>query len=304
MGHNLAYIVNRQPLIERDSRLRALRLSLIVYAMFSIVGVHAEPLPNARLSPTSDPVISTDAIGFQMLHYTDGRGVDLRLSLAGLPVGAYDVFQRNNALMSAPFNIARSRVDYVGSFAVTIAGQLTVQYGPCSDCRWELYNAYNKVTVIVTAITQERDFTYCPTSIQPFNNNTANKASVFTGLPETVKARYLQRGFVDTLPFRGIAQPYGFLNGIGWNSSSSISGVWGGGTHDDANYAAGVQLLGEYIATNVVGLNRAYMMVSAADNSNQCGFGGAPPSILYSAHAPSDGLTADDQGHMTLEWQD
>jgi len=111
---------------------------------------------------------------------------------------------------------------------------------------------------------------------------------------EVVEVFYQQRGF-DNLP----AGAYGVLNGIGWDSTSVVSGTWGGGTHDDVNYAGYASLIAHTVQKDVVGLHTATMLIGAAKNSAGC-----PQNVVNSANTIPVGAnyTPDNQGHMTIEW--
>ena len=103
---------------------------------------------------------------------------------------------------------------------------------------------------------------------------------------------YQQRGFLNTL-----SGSYGLLNGVGWNSISIISGIWGGGTQDQNQFAGGVTLIGKYVNNTAVGVNVATMLVGAAVNS------ASRLSVIYSANSSNPNYTPDDQVLMTIRWR-
>lgn len=226
---------------------------------------NAQPLPNARLSLTSQPVMVADVIGVSTLHYTDGS-TDLTASISGFAVGAYDVFIDAGVFRFAPMNVARSDGHYVGSINVSVAGQLTAHFSEDYNRKFEVYNAYNQRTLILRVITQERGLLYCPTNQypawQPFNNNALNRGTIITGLPEAVEVTYYQSGFLNTQ-----SGAYGLLNAIGWNSTTAPSGPNGGGAHDDINFVGGVRMIALYDEPAATGVNVATMLVGAAVNS-------------------------------------
>jgi hypothetical protein len=268
---------------------------LIIVLSLLITPIYAQSIPHAYLSGSSDPKATINT-PFSILHYSNGINVDLILNISNYAIGAYDIFEVGGVLSSAIFNPIRSMTNYIGSINISVAGQLTTRNDPCFACKWEIYNAYNQRHITMMVITQELNMSYCPSNpysvMQPFNNNPNNSGSIFTGLKETVTAFYQQRSFDNST-----LGAYGILNGIGWDSNSIVSGTWGGGTHDDINYAGYASLIAHMVQKDVIGLHTATMLIGAAKNSSGC-----PQNQVNSANTSGVNYTTDDQGHLIIEW--
>lgn len=252
-------------------------------------------IPNARLSPVSNsPRVATDVTS-STLYYTDGISNNISLNISALTIGQYDVFYQAGALTTATLNLGRTMTFYVGSINVSVAGQVTCNISVMPLAKWEVYNAYYQRKITVIGTTQELDFQYCPTnssnSMQPFNNNTNNCAFCFTGLAEDVEVVYLNRNQPNSL-----SGAYGILTGIGWNSTSVVSGIWGGGTHDDSNFAGGALNTCKHIHRAATGLNTVTMLVGAALNSANHN------SVIYSRITPTANSTVDTHCQLTISW--
>jgi len=254
---------------------------------------HGEPLPNARLSISSDPLASSDTPS-STIHYTDGLAVDQTLDISAFAIGDYDVFQSAGALSTSG-----AAADYIGGFHISVAGQVTTSASIDYDRKWEIWNAFNKRRLALQVTTQERSTQYCPTAqysssnynVGPINNNALNRGAVYTGRKENIRLVYQQRGFMTTANSHMALKLFA---GIGWNSQTVISGVWGGGTIDDTAQAEGKTLIGRYIALNAVGYNTVTMLVAAVCRNA----GVVYAQFFNSSAAPQLG----DQALLWIEW--
>ena len=248
-----------------------------------------------RISTISNnPIVSIDTIGVSTLYVTDGIGINVPVNISSFNTGTYDLFYDGVSVTTAVYSPTRSLVNYLGTFNCSVAGQITCNVTPVYNAKWEIYNAYNQRLNALVVITEEVGVNYLPTnsstSMEPFNNNPLNCGTITTGLSETVKIEYLNRGFLNSS-----AGAYGILNGIGWNSNSFVNGVWGGGTHDDSNFAAGI-LCHARCVEKAVGVNKATMLIGAAVHSS------GSSSVIYSGTVAGPNYTTDNQGHLTMEW--
>lgn len=271
----------------------------------------AQPLPNARLAGALDPHQSVNT-PFTTLYYTDGQSVGLSLNLASLTAGVYDVYQNNGVLTTSSYALANhSNPNWVGSFSMSVAGQLTTRNDLCAGgsnggCKWELYNGFNQRPAQMVLITQEQNLSYCPTNPAsapvPFNNNPNNNASVFTGEPETIELLYHQRGYINTTN-----GSYGVLNFIGVDigqpSAQLTVGTAGCGSRDAPTgpygTAAFAGCFSHAVLKDMIGSHSYFMMIGAAKNSNGCP---GNLNVVNSANTPGVGYTPDDQGHLSIRW--
>jgi hypothetical protein len=253
-------------------------------------------LPNARLSLVNYPFLTVDAVAQSTLYYTDGAGVSISLDVSGLAIGAYDVFQSGGVLTTQPFNATRNRTDYVGSINVSVAGQLTCHLSLDCNRKWEVYNAFNQRPVVLQVITQERNLTYCPTNnvangFAPWNGNTNNCGTVFTGDPSVVEVDYLAHNFIDTL-----SGSFGIINSIGWDSLSFGSGVLAEGTVDDTNQANTHCTFARLIQPAAIGAHTVTMLIAAIIHSAN------RTCAAFSAQSASFETSLDDCGSMAIKW--
>lgn len=271
-----------------------MRFWLIIFTVAMLGHANAQ---GPRLSLVSNqPVMSSDATS-SILYYTDGIGINLSSNISAMPVGSYHVFIDGGAMFRfAPLTASHVDPDWVGSINISIAGQLTVNISEGYDRKWEVYNAWNQRDIILTVITQEKDLAYCPINQypawHPFNGNSLDRGTVFTGEPVAVDVVYLQGGYLNTT-----AGSYGLLNAIGWNGVAA--GEWGGGGHDDLSFVGGVKGFAHLVETVAVGPNTVTMFVAAANNT-PCNPG---KTVIYSAAGPVWGYNADANTLMTIRWR-
>lgn len=101
-----------------------------------------------------------------------------------------------------------------------------------------------------------------------FNNDLNNSGYYFTGLPQNIEGRYLQRGFLDAYN-SGICA---IVVTICKNTVSNSKGTFGSFSSDVANVALGVTVEANFKDKGSVGSHRAIM---AASNANESGILGA-----------------------------
>lgn len=142
----------------------------------------------------------------------------------GLLVNAVEMTARNG---STTYTVAANRGTYVGSiFMDGSNGQVTCHRSFGQSRKWGLWNAYNRRPIYLKAGDSTASWSYGTATIRASNNNSANSLSVFAGLAEEIiDLSFIQR--IETA-----SDPMG-RNGIGWNSTTAMSGVRGAVSSDD-----------------------------------------------------------------------
>jgi hypothetical protein len=143
------------------------------------------------------------------------------------------------------------------------------------DRHWDVYNARNKEEIRLRVIGDPGIY-YCPSNQypawQPFHNNPANRANVFSGAPEAVDVEYCANTFIDTM-----LGAYGIINVVGWNGAAK--GSWDSNSSDNNQKCDSCTGIARYTNPNAVGLNTATMFIAAAVNSanrNSAAYGSFP----------------------------
>lgn len=158
---------------------------------------------------------------------------------------------------------------YLGSINNSVAGQLTAQFSYGQNRKFEIWNAYNQIDVVLH--TGFNIPTTVPTNQYPawvpFNNDPLNRANVFTGLPTHVDIVYHQNGFVNSQ-----SGPAGTIAIVGWNGVGL--GHCTVNSSDTNTVAGSVGGVAEYSNSAAVGLNTATMFVAKANAATSTLFGG------------------------------
>jgi hypothetical protein len=163
---------------------------------------------------------------------------------------------------------------WLGSINVT-DGLMSCHLSMGQDRHWDVYNGHNKEEIRLRVMA-DADVYYCPENQypawQPFNNNAANRAVVFTGAPEAVDVEYCANTFINSL-----TGAYGIINVVGWNGVAS--GSWDTNSADNTETADARTGIARYTNPAAVGVNTATMFIAAAvnsDNRNSAAYGSFP----------------------------
>lgn len=174
-----------------------------------------------------------------------GAGGTALTYLSGIPTNAVAMTLNNGA---TTYNIAANQGTYVGSIYVnSTAGQVncTVSYGQSRV--WGIWNAYNRVPVLLKAGDGTASWTYNTATIRASNGNAANNLVVFSGLAEVE----YDISFVQSVNTSGGALN---RNGIGINSTTAFTGRTGSIT-GAGGVALQQDLVAQYIMPPSLGIN-------------------------------------------------
>lgn len=145
-----------------------------------------------------------------------GAGGAALARLGGLLTNAVSMTLRyGNGTTTA--SVDAGKATYVGSLYIDDANGKVSNYVTYGQSRKRgLWNAFNRVPIILTAGDSTSSWTYNSATLRPSNNNTANSITVFSGLAEeTYNLSFLQKINGNSITI---------VNAIGYNSTSASSG--------------------------------------------------------------------------------
>lgn len=166
---------------------------------------------------------------------------------------------------------------YLGSINPSVVGQLTATFSYGQDRKFEAWNAYNQVDIVLHV--GANNVGYMPTNQYPtfayFNSSALNRGIFFSGLPTNLDVGYFQAMFINSG-----SGPSGLLHAVCLNGLTNV-GVWGGASSDTNTVAGGAKNEAHYNASAVVGQNTLAMCVAKANAATSTIWGGT------SAYAPN-----------------
>lgn len=168
-----------------------------------------------------------------------------------------------------------NQATYVGSMYVDgTNGQVSYlpSYGQSRKCG--IWNAYNRVPIVLKAGDGTANWNYSSTTPRASNGSSANNITVFCGLAEeAIKLEIDQR---TSCTDNGTGNS-GARIGIGWNSTSSFSGQVGVSAFQGASSPIIATPTGRYKQVPSLGINVV--------TSLEAGLGGAPTNTFYGTEA-------------------
>jgi hypothetical protein len=203
-----------------------------------------------------------------------GAGTTQLTRLNGYWVNAVSMTGRNG---STTYSIGANLATYVGSMIVDGSnGQVTCHRSWGQSRKWGIWNCYNRQPIHLKAGDSTPSWLYGSATVRAANNASANSLTVFCGLGYSIyNIRAEQK--LSALVGAGSGNA---ANGIGWNSTTVVSGrggYFGVGTGN----AVGGNLCAEYQPLPSLGIN----VVTALENSPSAAgtntfFGGEDDMIL------------------------
>lgn len=194
-----------------------------------------------------------------------GAGTTQLQRINGIWVNQVSLTARNGG---STFTIPANQGTYLGSLYIdSVAGQITCYRSLGQSRKWGVWNAYNRVPVILNAAdTTAATWTYATNTIRPSNGNTANSLTTFTGLAE----EEINIIFSQTAqPISGTAL---INNGIGYNSTTAYATSSKKGSF---NATGGVisELLSLYVAVPSLGINTVTCLENSPSSVSVTFFG-------------------------------
>ena len=182
----------------------------------------------------------------------------------------------NTGSGNSTITVAANQGVYLGSlFMDSTAGQVSCYRSYGQSRKWGIWNAYNRVPIILQAGDSTVSWTYDSSNYRQSDGSAGNQATVFCGLAEEfVTVKFTQQ--INTSS--GVAYQ-GFI-AIGWNSTSTVSG-----TAAQIGTASALQLFGTpqavYTAPPSIGINNVVCLEKIASNIGT--FNGTQACMVLSA---------------------
>lgn len=182
-----------------------------------------------------------------------GAGTTQLSRIAGYWVNTVSMTGKNGA---TSYTIAANRGTYVGSILIngTAAAQITCHTAWGQSRKWGVWNAYNRKRIFLQAGDATASWTYASATIRASNNDSANKCTVFAGLPEeSYDCRFATR-----IQIGANANNAEGDNIIGYNATNVLSGTEGSVQFTIAAATANNvrnSVLAQYMAPPSIGIN-------------------------------------------------
>ena len=192
-----------------------------------------------------------------------GAGTTELTRLLGFHVNNVQITGRNGA---TTYTIGANLATYLGSiFMDGSNGQLTCHREWGQSRKWGIWNAYNRQPLYLKAGDPTASWPYQTNTIRASRNQATNSLTVFQGLAEEL----YHLAFVQKISTAVAAVLENGSNGIGWNSTTAISGMRGWVGHGTTGGANPTEAQGhaQYLAVPALGIN----VVTALETSPAAG---------------------------------
>lgn len=191
-----------------------------------------------------------------------GAGTTQLSRVAGYWVNAVSMTGRNGA---TTYTIGSNLATYVGSlFMDGTNGQISCHVAWGQSRKWGVWNAYNRQRLLLQAGDATASWSYNTAAIRPSNNASTNSLTVFSGLAEEPYAvHFTQRVDMDSAD----GNPAIANAGIGWNSTSAMSGKVGNHRAEQGGPYGG-DAKAEYFSAPSIGVNVATALENAVDTAS------------------------------------
>ncbi|HZR77345.1 hypothetical protein [Bradyrhizobium sp.] len=214
-----------------------------------------------------------------------GAGTTELQRVHGLWTNKNSMTARNGA---TTYTVAANEGTYVGSIFIDgSAGQVTCHRTWGQSRKWGVWNAFNRVPVYLKCGDSTASWTYTSTTIRQSDAASGNTLTVFSGLAENV----FDLSFKQKLQYINVnatSANSGAQIGIGWNSTTAISGTAGAAVENYGQTATLASIMtqtvtAEYISPPSIGINNVNAVESALVNANAQTFFGTEANMSLTA---------------------
>ena len=211
---------------------------------------------------------------------TGAGTTELTRAVGGLWTNAFAMTARNGA---TTYGINANQGTYIGSLYIDGSnGQVTCHCDYGTLRKWGVWNAYNRVPIVLQGGDPGGSWTYTTNTWRPSNNNASNSLTVFTGLAEE---RFASR-FTQTIQTQDSNTTSSGQNAIGWNSTNAPFGKTGM-LHSSINSVIlntqRTDMVAEHFNPPALGINVVRALEIAGSGSNSSTFFGTVSGMLLSA---------------------
>jgi len=207
---------------------------------------------------------------------TGAGTTELTRAVGGLWTNAFAMTARNGATTYA---VSANQGTYVGSLYIDgTNGQITCHRDFGQLRKWGVWNAYNRMPIILQAGDSTGSWSYTTSAWRPSNGSTSNSLTVFTGLAEEI----FNNSFLQTGATSDNNSTSSMSIAIGWNSTNTPTGKQG--VHRTSLSASGAfnqtkDMMASFIKAPALGIN----VVNSLENgngSNSASFQGSSSGML------------------------
>ncbi len=196
---------------------------------------------------------------------TGAGTTELSRAIGGFWTNLYSMTARNGA---TTYTVGVNQGTYLGSIFIDgTNGQISCLPAYGQSRKWGVWNAYNRVPIILKAGDSTASWQYTSATVRPSRNQTANSLSLFTGLAE----EYFDLNFKQLTNIANSTATNRAL--IGYNSTTAGSGKIGELTTGSSGMA--LQAEAQYFAPPALGVQT----ITALESNPTADSGG--PSTVY-----------------------
>ena len=189
----------------------------------------------------------------------------------GLLTNAQDITTRNGA---TTYSVTANLATYVGTILIDgSAGQVSCLLAYGQNRIWGVWNAYNRVPIIMKAGDSTASWSYSTATTRASNNSSSNRISVLCGLAE----EFIEADFLQNISRATNAGPD--YCGVGWNSTTTASGILGARYHTSTTNDPGLAH-GRYVNPPALGRNNVTSLERASGSATATWLGGEDDMLL------------------------
>ena len=211
-----------------------------------------------------------------------GAGTTELTRLSGFYVNNVSMTGRNG---STTYSIGANLATYLGSiFMDGTNGQVSCHRSVGQSRKWGVWNAYNRHSLYLKVTDPNATWNYTTNAIRPSRNDATNSLTVFQGLAEEFyDLRFAQRVDVTNINNAFCAAD----NGIGWNSTTAMSGRKGksglANTTAGMTYTLRNNLNAEFSQVPSLGINVVTALETAPETAGTAAWLGGEDDMILSA---------------------
>jgi hypothetical protein len=210
-----------------------------------------------------------------------GAGTTQISRLSGIWVNTVQISGKNGA---NTFAIPANQATYLGSIFIDgTAGQITLHRSFGQARKWAIWNAYNRVPIILQAGDSTANWSTAPTTFRQSRGDANNFAVVFAGLPE----EEVTVDFTQAISQTANTSTTTAQIAIGLNSTSAGSGMAGiaqASTGGGSTLITFSDMKAKFIMLpNAIGINNLNMLEAATSGTTNNVFEGTATLMLMTA---------------------
>jgi hypothetical protein len=209
-----------------------------------------------------------------------GAGTTQLARVGGLWTNGVSMTGRNS---STTYAISANYATYLGTIAMDgTNGQVSCHVSWGASRKWGVWNAYNRIPILLKAGDSTASWTYATNTVQASRAQSTNSLTTLSGLPlETIQVRFMQ----NVQPGCNAGGTSSIQIGIGYNVSTVFNGTYGKASQSLTGGTALVSIHSAVAETsltaNVIGINTFYACENVPTSSaSQTFFGGEDDMLL------------------------